>query len=85
MGGQLQRMISFIRGRRALNPKTAAPMANLLFCIRNAEEVNMGRRAVESLGVYVIDDFTLQVELRSPTPYFLELHDTFISTPSPAT
>lgn len=64
--------------RRALHPKTAAPMANLLYCIRYAEEVNRGRRAVESLAVLAIDDFTLHVEMQSSTPYFPQLHDNMV-------
>ena len=64
--------------RRALHPKTAAPMANLLYCIRNAEEINMGRRPVDSLAVTAIDNFTLQVEMQSSTPYFPQLHDDMV-------
>jgi oligopeptide transport system substrate-binding protein len=50
----------------------------MIYCIRNAEEVNTGRRAVESLAVWAIDDFTLRVEMRSSTPYFLQLHDNMV-------
>jgi oligopeptide transport system substrate-binding protein len=70
--------------RRAVNPQTAAPMANLLYCIRNAEEVSRGQRPVEALAVRAIDDFTLQVEMRSSTPYFLDLHDSFVYYAVPA-
>jgi ABC-type oligopeptide transport system substrate-binding subunit len=64
--------------RRAVNPNTAAPLAYLLYCIVNAEEINRGRRPVDALAVRATDDFTLQLELRSSTPYFLELHDSFV-------
>ena len=64
--------------RRVVNPKTAAPMANLLYCIRNAEEVSMRRRPVEALAVWAIDDYTLHVEMRSSTAYFLQLHDNIV-------
>jgi ABC-type oligopeptide transport system substrate-binding subunit len=53
-------------------------MANLLYCIRGAEEVGMDRRPVEALAVRALDDFTLHIEMRSSTPYFLELHDQFV-------
>jgi ABC-type oligopeptide transport system substrate-binding subunit len=64
--------------RRVVDPKTAAPWAYLLFCIRNAEDVNSSRRPLGSLGVEAIDDFTLRVAMRSPTAWFLQLHDSFV-------
>src|SRR5512138_1454106 len=36
--------------RRAVDPRTAAPMAGLLYCIHNAEEINRGKLAPEALG-----------------------------------
>src|SRR6476659_6140596 len=36
--------------RRVVDPKTAAPWAYLLYCIRNAEEINARRRPVEGLA-----------------------------------
>jgi ABC-type oligopeptide transport system substrate-binding subunit len=64
--------------RRAVDPSTAAPWAYLFYCIRNAEEINSGRHPVESLAVEAVDDFTLRVTMRSPTPWFLQLHDSFV-------
>src|SRR5216684_2981884 len=58
---------------RVVDPNTGAMMAGFLYCIRNAEEINAGKHPVNGLAVRAVDDFTLQVELRAPTPYFLLL------------
>src|SRR4029450_244932 len=50
--------------RRAVDPKTAAPWAYLLYCIRHAEEINAGRRPAGELAVEAVDDFTLRVAMR---------------------
>ena len=59
--------------QRIQDPATAAPYANMLFPIVNAEEINKGTKPSSELGVKAIDDHTLEITLRSPTPYFLEL------------
>jgi len=59
--------------RRFVEPATAAPFAYQLFCIKNAEEIYSGRRAPSELAVRALDSFTFDVELRSPTPFFLRL------------
>ncbi len=58
---------------RALDPKTASEYARMLFPIKNAEEFNAGKVKVEELGVKVIDDKTLEVELHSPLAYFSDI------------
>ena len=63
--------------RRVVDPDTGAMMAGSLYCIRNAEEINAGKHPVDGLAVQALDDFTLQVEMRAPTPYFLLLQDIF--------
>jgi oligopeptide transport system substrate-binding protein len=55
--------------RRLLDPKTAAPMAYQLYYVKNAEDINTGNRSPRDLGVRALDDFTFQVDLRSPTPF----------------
>ncbi|MFN0101160.1 MAG: peptide ABC transporter substrate-binding protein [Bryobacteraceae bacterium] len=60
--------------RRAIEPKTAAPYAYLLYEVRNAREINTTRKlSPDQLGIRAIDDFTLEVDLASPAPYFLQL------------
>jgi oligopeptide transport system substrate-binding protein len=61
--------------RRVLDPTTASPNAAFLYCIRNAEEVNTGKRPVEDVAIDAVDDFTLRVNMRAPTPFFLHLQD----------
>jgi len=57
--------------RRILAPETAAKYASLLYPIKNAEEVNTAKIGGEMLGVRAIDDRTLEITLKAPTPYFL--------------
>src|SRR6476659_9101829 len=59
--------------RRFVNPQTAAPWAFQLMILRNAHEVLSGKRPPAELGVSALDEFTFVVDLRSSTPYFLEL------------
>ena len=59
--------------QRILNPATGAKYANILYPIENAENVNNGDLEPSALGVEALDDRTLEITLRQPTPYFLEL------------
>ncbi len=59
--------------RRIMDPKTAAGYASMLFPIKNAEDVVAGKKPLEDLGVEAVDDLTLKITLKGPTPYFLEL------------
>jgi oligopeptide transport system substrate-binding protein len=59
--------------QRALNPETASSAARTLLPIQNAREVLTGELPVEELGITLLDDFTMQITLTGPTPYFLGL------------
>lgn len=60
--------------QRVLDPKTAARYAYQLFYVKNGEEINNGSiKDLNALGARALDDYTLQVELKNPTPYFLSL------------
>lgn len=59
--------------RRMQDPATAAPYANMHYPIVNAEEINKGATPIDELGVTAVDDHTLEIRLKAPTPYFLEL------------
>ncbi len=59
--------------RRAANPATAANAARVLLPIQNAREVLAAELPVEELGVALLDEFSLQITLTGPTPYFLGL------------
>ena len=64
----------FVYGlRRSANPVTASNYAQILLPIENAEEVISGDLPPSELGVSALDEFTLQISMRDPTPYFLAL------------
>jgi oligopeptide transport system substrate-binding protein len=56
---------------RLLKPETAAEYAWLMYDIEGAEEFNTGEiDDPELVGVKAVDDYTLEVTLKAPTPYF---------------
>lgn len=64
----------FVYGlRRSADPATASAYAQVLLPIENAEEVLAGKLPTSELGVIAMDEFTLQIIMRDPTPYFLHL------------
>lgn len=56
-----------------LEPKFPAPMVDMLFVIKNAQEAKHGLVAMEDVGVKALDDHTLEVRLVNPHPQFLEI------------
>ena len=59
--------------RRVVDPKTGSEYASMAFPVLNAEEINGGKAKPEDMGVKAVDDLTLEVTLKGPTPYFLEM------------
>jgi oligopeptide transport system substrate-binding protein len=59
--------------QRALDPETASSAARTLMPIQNAREVLAGELPVAELGIALLDEFTMQISLAGPTPYFLGL------------
>ncbi|HDR4421671.1 TPA: peptide ABC transporter substrate-binding protein [Bacillus cereus] len=59
--------------KRAINRETASQYASMLFYVKNAKEINKGTMPLDELGVKVINDYKLEVELEQPIPYFLQL------------
>jgi len=54
-----------------LKPETAAEYAWLMYDIEGAEAFNTGETDdPETVGVKVVDDYTFEVTLSAPTPYF---------------
>lgn len=41
--------------------------------IKNTRAIIRGDKPIETLGIEVLDDFTLKIELEHPTPYFLDV------------
>ena len=67
--------------QRALDPVTAADYAGQLYFIENAEAFNTGgnaagtnrRATADDVGVWTVDEHTVQVRLVGPTAFFLDL------------
>ena len=56
--------------KRMLNPETRAPYASILFDIKGAEDINLNGADLDTLGVTVVDDWTLEVEMIAPRGLF---------------
>jgi len=60
--------------QRILSPALSAPYAYMHFCIKNAEAFNKGKITdFSQVGMKAINEKTLQITLKAPTPYFLRL------------
>ncbi|PEC11761.1 peptide ABC transporter substrate-binding protein [Bacillus toyonensis] len=59
--------------QRLLDKNTAAEYAFIAYYIKNAEAINKGEKPITELGAKAVDDYTLEVELEKPVPYFLNL------------
>jgi oligopeptide transport system substrate-binding protein len=71
--------------RRMLNPSVASEYAYLLHCLKNGRAFNEGViEDFSEVGVKAIDDYTLEVTLENPTPYFLSMQIHFSWFPVPA-
>lgn len=62
--------------KRAIAPETASQYASMLFYVKNAKEINKGTMPLDELGVTVINDYKLEVELEQPIPYFFTVVST---------
>jgi oligopeptide transport system substrate-binding protein len=59
---------------RALSPATASDYAGQLYYLKNAEDFNAGKIKDASLvGIHAPDPFTIRVELKNPTAFFLDV------------
>ena len=61
--------------RRLVDPNTASEYAFIMDVagVKNAASINAGEVSLEELGVTAVDDYTLEVTLALPVPYFLQL------------
>jgi oligopeptide transport system substrate-binding protein len=59
--------------RRSADPATGSYYTFILEPILNAAGISAGELPPETLGVRALDDFTLEIALEAPTPYFLGL------------
>lgn len=67
--------------RRGLDPATAADYAFILWPIQNAEQITKGELPVDQLSARAVDAHTLEVTLKAPTPYFLQMLTHYMSWP----
>lgn len=59
---------------RVINPSFGSEYAYILHCIKNAKEYTAGKvKDFKQVGVKVKDDYTLEVTLAYPAPYFLNI------------
>ena len=66
---------------RALQPQLGNQYVFMYFAIKNAEAFFKGEVDWDQVGIKALDDFTLQVELRNATPFFLQLLDHYSTYP----
>jgi len=59
--------------KRLLAPETGAQYAYQLFYLKNGKEFNAGKATADEVGVMALDNYTLQINLAFPTPYFIAL------------
>ena len=77
----------FVYGlRRSVDPATLSNYSSMLYPIKNARDIVLGKRSSETLGVRASGPTTLIIELEGPTPYFLSLltHSTTYATHRPS-
>lgn len=59
--------------KKILSPDFKTSFAYMFEPIKNAKQAKEGKVSLDELGIQVLNDRTLKVELESPTPYFLQL------------
>ncbi|RIY34225.1 hypothetical protein CKF54_01150 [Psittacicella hinzii] len=71
--------------QRLTNPQTGAPYGDYLVTanVVNAKEVHEGKLDSSELGVKAVDDYTLEVKLSQPTPWFAQMVSLGVLAPLP--
>lgn len=59
--------------QRTLDPKTASQDAFYLYQVKNAQEINEGKKNLNDLGIKALGKYKLRVELTKPVSYFKKL------------
>lgn len=59
--------------KKILSADFKTAFSHLFFSIKNAKAAKEGKVPAEQIGIHVLDDLTLKVELVHPVPYFLHL------------
>jgi oligopeptide transport system substrate-binding protein len=72
----------FVQGlRRAVDPKTASGSAELLAVIKGATDITAGKKNITELGVTAVDASSLEIALKHPAPYILQVLSQPIAAP----
>ncbi|BCW87175.1 Periplasmic oligopeptide-binding protein [Alphaproteobacteria bacterium SO-S41] len=58
--------------RRAVDPKTAAQLVDLIFSVKNARAIAEGKLPVDQLGVRAVDAETVEITLEAPSLIFIQ-------------
>jgi oligopeptide transport system substrate-binding protein len=75
--------------KRVQDPKTASRYSAIMWVIEGAEAYNQSKetddraKLRDAMGVKALDDYTLQVKLVAPTPYFKQLAAFYTFAPVP--
>lgn len=69
--------------RRALDPMIASEYASILFPIKNAEQVSIGKLKTDQLGVSAPNPKTFVITLEHPAPYLPEMMTHYTTFPIP--
>ena len=67
--------------KKILSPGFMTPFAYVFYPIKNARTAKEGKSGIDEVGISVIDEKTLVVELENPAPYFLELTTNTLYSP----
>lgn len=59
--------------QRLASPDTASDYNYMIGMVSNADEIMNGKKDPKELGIKAIDEKTIEVTLKTPTPYFLEV------------
>lgn len=69
---------------RTLDPEVGSHDAGTFYVIEGAEEYNTGAVGREAVGVKALDEKTLEITLKEPIPYFIQMVNSTKLTPIPA-
>ncbi len=59
--------------KRSANPTTGSKYSMILSPILNVEAIIANEKPIEEMAVKALDDYTLEITLKAPTPFFLGL------------
>ncbi|MCX6989888.1 MAG: peptide ABC transporter substrate-binding protein [Chlamydiae bacterium] len=59
--------------KKIISPKFSTAFMYFFYPIKNAKNANEHKCSIDEVGIQVLDDETLEIELENPTPEFLEL------------